>query len=153
VLGVAPERVAAIGGAASDFFRPEQPGDDAAGLLVRALPALRRPFVLSVSGDDPRKDPETLIESFAALPADVRRAHQLVIACTLTPEAAAKWRGLAHGHGLHDDDVVLTGYVTDEVLRALYQRASVFVFTSRYEGFGLPVLEAARCGAPAITTS
>lgn len=153
VLGVAPERVAVIGGAASDFFRPEQPGDDSAGLLARALPQLRRPFVMSVSGDDPRKDPDTLIEAFAMLPPDVRREHQLVIACTLVPAAEAKWRGTAHRHGLHDADVVFTGYVADDVLRALYRRAAVFTFTSRYEGFGLPVLEAARCGTPAITTA
>lgn len=153
VLGIAPERVAVIGGAASDFFRPQRPGDDAAALVSRALPALRRPFLMSVSGDDPRKDPETLIEAFAALPAEMRREHQLVVACTLMPEAAAKWRGIAHRHGLDDDDLVLTGYVTDDVLRALYQRASVFAFTSRYEGFGLPVLEAARCGTPAVTTA
>ena len=120
VLGVEPERVAVIGGAASPFFRPEEPGDDPTALLSRSLPLLRRPYVLTVSGDDPRKDPETLMAAFARLPHDVRHEHQLVIVCTITPEAAAKWRGFARRNGLRGDELVLTGYVGDEVLRALY---------------------------------
>ncbi len=153
VLGVDPGRVAVIGGAVSSFFGPAEPGDDTDALLSSSIPTLRRPYVLSVSGDDPRKDPETLIAAFARLPRDLRREHQLVIACTVTPEASAKWRRRADDEGLGDDDLVLTGYVTDDELRALYRQASLFAFTSLYEGFGLPVLEAARCGAPVITAS
>ncbi|MCZ7531682.1 MAG: glycosyltransferase [Acidimicrobiia bacterium] len=153
VLGVECSRVRVIGGAAASFFRAEEPGDGTDEILAASIPALHRPFVMSVSGDDPRKDPETLIDAFALMPRDLRREHQLVIACTLTPEAAGKWRRHAHDRGLGEDDVVLTGYVSDAALRALYRRTSLFAFTSRYEGFGLPVLEAARCGAPVITAS
>jgi len=150
VLGVEPERVAVIGGAASPFFQRAEHADD---LLAGSFPSLRKPYVLSVSGDDPRKDPETLIAAFARLPHAVRREHQLVIACTITPEASAKWLQFAQDEGLGPGDLVITGYVSDLELRALYQRASLFAFTSRYEGFGLPVLEAARCGTPVITAS
>jgi len=153
VLGIEPERVAVVGGAAAAFFRPEGHGDDADAALSRSIPSLRRPYVLSVSGDDPRKDPETLIASFARLPAGLRRDHQLVITCTITPEVSAKWLRCAREQGLDDNDLVLTGYVPEHTLRALYQRAVLFVFGSRYEGFGLPALEAARCGAPVITAS
>ena len=48
------------------------------------------------------------------------------------------------------DQVVLTGPVSDESLRMLYQRCAAFVFPSLYEGFGLPILEAMHCGAPVI---
>ena len=44
----------------------------------------------------------------------------------------------------------MTGYVDDNELVLLYQGASLFVFPSHYEGFGLPVIEALACGAPAI---
>lgn len=44
------------------------------------------------------------------------------------------------------------GYVTDEELKALYQKAAVFIFPSLYEGFGLPPLEAMGCGCPVICT-
>ena len=46
--------------------------------------------------------------------------------------------------------MVFTGYVPDEELVLLYQAATLFVFPSLYEGFGLPVVEALACGAPAI---
>jgi hypothetical protein len=49
--------------------------------------------------------------------------------------------------------VVVTDHVDDEVLRALYQQASLFVSPSFYEGFGLPVLEAALCDCPAVTSN
>ena len=49
--------------------------------------------------------------------------------------------------------VRLTGYVTDAQLRALYESAACFVFPSRYEGFGLPPLEAMACGCPVIASS
>jgi glycosyltransferase involved in cell wall biosynthesis len=48
--------------------------------------------------------------------------------------------------------VRLTGYVTDAQLRALYESAACFVFPSRYEGFGLPPLEAMACGCPVIAS-
>ena len=47
---------------------------------------------------------------------------------------------------------MLTGYVEDAVLRALYRACKLFVFPSLYEGFGLPVLEAMRCGAVALAS-
>ena len=50
------------------------------------------------------------------------------------------------------DGVDVTGWVDRERLRALYQRARIFVYPSRYEGFGIPPLEAMACGAPVIAT-
>jgi glycosyltransferase involved in cell wall biosynthesis len=49
--------------------------------------------------------------------------------------------------------VILTGYVPDEDLSAIYSGASVFVYPSLYEGFGLPPLEAMQCGVPVITSN
>lgn len=49
--------------------------------------------------------------------------------------------------------IVLTGYVKDEELPALYSNAMMFVYPSLYEGFGLPVLEAMKCGCPVITSN
>ena len=55
--------------------------------------------------------------------------------------------------GLRDGDLVVTDYVDDDVLRALYQQARLFVLPSLYEGFGLPVLEASLCGCPAVASN
>jgi glycosyltransferase involved in cell wall biosynthesis len=141
VLHLDPDRVVVIGAAAADHFRP----------AVAGAPRAPRPYVLTVTGDDPRKDPLGLIDAFARLPRPVRDELRLVMACTLMPHTERTWREHAASRGLAPDDVVFTGYVDDDELRRLYQRARLFVYNSRYEGFGLPVLEAAACGCPAIT--
>lgn len=51
----------------------------------------------------------------------------------------------------YKDRIILTGYVEDEDLPALYSGTSIFMYPSLYEGFGLPVLEAMKCGVPVIT--
>jgi len=50
------------------------------------------------------------------------------------------------------DDIILTGFVSNDEKRALLSSAMCFMFPSEYEGFGLPVLEAMACGAPVVTT-
>ena len=149
-LGVPEDRVFVVGAGGSDVFRPPEPGDDPDALLREQLPAIDRPFLFTVSAWEPRKNTELLIDAFAALPGDVRDGLQLVIACSLPEEGERQWRAEAHQRGLGERDVVFTGFVPDVLLRALYQQTELFVFPSRYEGFGLPVLEAARCGTPAV---
>jgi glycosyltransferase involved in cell wall biosynthesis len=150
-LEVPPERVVTIGGGVSDFFAPAAPGDDPTAVVRARLRQVDRPYVLMVSGWEWRKNTEVLIRAFAALPPDVRDGLQLVLACALPPEGRAAWRDHARRAGLPDAQVVLTGYVDDELLRALYQATDLSVYPSHYEGYGLPVAEAARCGAPVIT--
>lgn len=152
-LGIDPDRIVNIGGGASESFSPAGPGDDPRALLARALPAVRHDYVLTVAGYDWRKNTEALIEAFAGLSPAERGRTQLVVACAVPPDGERAWRAHGRAHGLGDDDLVLTGYIDDATLLSLYRAAALFVFPSLYEGYGLPALEAARCGAPVITSS
>jgi glycosyltransferase involved in cell wall biosynthesis len=152
-LGVHPDRVAAIGGGVSGWFRPPASGEQATRQVRTAVPSIDRPFVLTVAGWEWRKNTDVLIRGFAGLPRDVRDDLQLVVACAVGPQGEAEWRDEAARAGLRDDQFVVTGFVDEVTLRALYQSCRLFVFPSKYEGYGLPVAEAARCGAAVVTSS
>jgi glycosyltransferase involved in cell wall biosynthesis len=153
-LGVDPDRVAVVGASTSDSFRLPFPDEEPRALIEQSLPRIKRPFLLTVAAWLPHKNTEFLVDTFARLPDELRRSLQLVVACTLPADRLIGWEKRTVEAGLTPhEDVVFTGFVPDAVLRALYQETELFVYPSRYEGFGLPVLEAARCGSPAITSN
>jgi glycosyltransferase involved in cell wall biosynthesis len=147
-----PENRVITIGAASDpsFFVPDMATTSPRATHRRlAELGISRPFVFNVGGLDPRKNTWTLIDAFGALPERLRNAYQLV----LTFEISHWERGHIYDHARSlnlADAVVVTGAVSDETLRLLYQQARAFVFPSSYEGFGLPLLEAMHCGLPVI---
>jgi len=130
-------------------FRPEQIAPERESAL-RDKYGLTKSFVLYTGGIDHRKNIEGLIRAFALLPLALRKSHQLAIVCSIQPASRDALTRVARQAGLDADDVVCTGFVPDEELLALYNLCRLFVFPSWYEGFGLPVLEAMRCGAPVI---
>jgi glycosyltransferase involved in cell wall biosynthesis len=150
LLGLRPDRISVTGGGVSDDFVPPESRGAARAQLERLRPALDGEFVLYTGGMDWRKNVSGLLAAYAALSAELRAAHKLVVVGRL---------GLDHAHGPFAreaeglgiaDRVVFTGHVSEEELVLLYQAATLFVFPSLYEGFGLPVVEALACGAPAI---
>ncbi|HEV3020814.1 MAG TPA: glycosyltransferase family 1 protein, partial [Pirellulales bacterium] len=150
-LHVSPERLVTIG-AASDaaFFVPDRrrpPADDVVAQLRKL--GITAPFVYYLSGDDVRKNHTGLVAAFALLPDALRQTHQLVITCLLSAEKERELRHFAECRGV-GDRLVLTNFVPDEVTRTLYQHCSAFAFVSRYEGFGLPLIEALHSGAPVL---
>ncbi|HET9051648.1 MAG TPA: glycosyltransferase family 1 protein, partial [Candidatus Dormibacteraeota bacterium] len=152
-LGLDPRRTAVTGNGAAARFRPPRGREDPGGLLRSALPGLGHPYVLCVSGGDERKNTAGLLRAYALVPASVRRRHQLVVSCDLDPGIGRAWRAQARAAGLDDGEVVLTGFVPDEVLVALYQRAALVVMPSLDEGYGLPVAEAIACRRPVVTSN
>ena len=93
------------------------------------------------------KNPEPLIDAFAALPAAVRAATELVF---FSREPAPR---PAVAAALADPAVRFVPRPATEDLVELMNVATVFVFPSFYEGFGLPLVEAMSCGAPVIASS
>ena len=103
-----------------------------------------------MGGADPTKNVETLIDAFGLLPQPLQTTYDLVLAGDFRRREDIRNRIAKAGIGQH---VLFSGIVSDERLIDLYQHATVFVFPSRYEGFGLPVLEAMACGCPVICSN
>jgi glycosyltransferase involved in cell wall biosynthesis len=152
-LGVDPGRVTVIGAGVSPAFRPPtEPLTDRLAALRSEWPGLSARYVLVPTAADWRKNSIGAIEAFAALPDDVRRRHQLVLFCRLTDDQRTDLERVADRAGV-GDLVLFTGYVPDDLLIALYQSAELVFVPTMYEGFGLPVLEARRCGARVICSN
>jgi glycosyltransferase involved in cell wall biosynthesis len=150
MLGLRPEKMAVTGGGVSADFRPPATRDAAREALRRHQPSIDGDYLLFTGGMDYRKNIDGLLAAYAGLSKELRDRYALVIVGRLGLEdARGPFAEQAASHGV-SDRVVLTGHVSDEELVLLYQAASLFVFPSRYEGFGLPVIEALACGAPAI---
>ncbi|HKQ37203.1 MAG TPA: glycosyltransferase family 1 protein [Verrucomicrobiae bacterium] len=101
--------------------------------------------------EHPGKNHVGLIEAFNRFKASSHSDWQLVL-------AGSKWSGAEHieravRESPYAKDIRCTGFVPDAELPALYRSASVFVYPSLYEGFGLPPLEAMACGVPVICST
>ncbi|MDX2352681.1 glycosyltransferase [Stutzerimonas xanthomarina] len=151
-LGLPAHRAINISTDADVHFRPLDISAEAEE-LVRTKHGLSRPFVMYTGGIDPRKNIEGLIRAFATLPDKTRAAYQLAIVCSIQPETRHMLEELASQHGLRKDELVITGFVSEVDLVTLYNLCALFVFPSWHEGFGLPALEAMRCGAPVIAAN
>jgi glycosyltransferase involved in cell wall biosynthesis len=115
-----------------------------------ASQSIPRPYILCVVGSDPTKNVETLLDAFAQLPRELREGHDLVLVGDLRRRQDVRDRVDRLGIAAQTK---FAGMVDDAQLVSLYQHARVFVFPSRYEGFGFPVLEAMACGCPVITSN
>jgi glycosyltransferase involved in cell wall biosynthesis len=133
-------------GVAHVFLDPAGPDEQQ---LRRAGGAPKEPYVLwvgSLRAHDPRKRLDDLVAAVASMGAD---APPLVLAGRTGDESSR----LAEAAARSGVRLVLTGYVADPVLAALYRGAGAVAIPSGHEGFGLTLLEAMGCGAPVVTSS
>jgi glycosyltransferase involved in cell wall biosynthesis len=112
---------------------------------------ITEPYLLFVGTIEPRKNLVNLLEAFALLRRQGKFSGQLVVV------GMKGWMS----DGLKEfvsklrvgRSVKFLGFVSDDELRLLYNKAEVFVFPSFYEGFGFPIVEAMSCGAPVVTSN
>ncbi len=124
-FGVSRERIEIVPNGVDDFFSP-------------AIDERESDYVLYVGTIEPRKGLDDLLSVWDSLP----QPHPRLVLC-----GDAGW-----GRVKLPDGAEITGYVDRTKLRELYRGARAFVYPSRYEGFGIPPLEAMACGAPVIAT-
>ena len=148
---LAPEKVVTTYNGIEPHFTTQTSAADEAA-QVRQRFGIAREFLLAVGSLQPRKNLERLIRTYARLrreqpgfaPQLVIVGRKLWLAESIFAEVSRQpWAS----------DVILTGYVGDDDLPALYRTASAFVYPSLFEGFGLPPLEAMACGTPVITSN
>jgi len=151
LLGVQPDSIAVVPGGVEERFAPVLEADQ----LQRARRHLGvgdAPFVLAIGVLEPRKNLNRLMDAFGTLkerggvPADLK----LVLA------GGKGWLfdGIFEHHAESPvrDDILMPGFVSDEMLPAIYSAAEILAFPSLYEGFGLPILEAMACGTPVVAS-
>jgi glycosyltransferase involved in cell wall biosynthesis len=108
-------------------------------------------YILALGAADPRKNIKSLIQAYGLLSDELRREYQLAIVWT-HPFLASEISKLVEELGL-SGNVCFLRQVPNEDLVSIYNLASIFVFPSRYEGFGLPLLEAMSCGVPVVAAN
>jgi glycosyltransferase involved in cell wall biosynthesis len=147
LLPVPPERVATVPLGADEQFRPLPPGEVAAACARLGLRP--RGYLGFVGVVEPRKDVPALIEAFGRIARDFPDVLLAIAGPAGWGHAEATRRIGALGLA---GRVRLLGYVPQADLPAFYNGARAIVYPSRYEGFGLPVLEAMKCGVPVLTS-
>lgn len=117
--------------------------DDAVLTSLRERHQLHRPFVLA----DALKNPAALIQAWRRLPGALREGRQIVFFCRHASPLPIVFEAVARG------EARLLIRPSREDLIALYSIADAFVFPSWIEGFGIPILEAMRCGSPVVASN
>lgn len=146
-FNVPPEKVTVTYLAAGSEFKPLPPDNIAS---VRQKYGLNQNFILTVGTIEPRKNLARILDSFVSLKSD-GFAYQLVHVGPngwLQENLVTKIKQL----GIQKS-VRFLGFLPIQDLVAVYNAATLFVYPSLYEGFGLPVLEAMACGCPVVTSN
>lgn len=112
--------------------------------IYEQIPENGKPFILAVSSMSQNKNFKTFMTAIELLD---NRDFNIVIAGGTNPKVFSR-QNIELPQSIH-----YLGYVSDEALKALYEKATAFIYPSTYEGFGLPPVEAMACGCPVIVSS
>ena len=146
-----PDKIVVTHNGVEPRFSPS-PGSADETQSIRRRFGIDRDYILAVGSLQPRKNLVRLIRAYAELRKQYDTfTHQLVIVGRKLWLADQIFEEVARQRW--EQDVILTDYVDDQDLPALYRAAALFVYPSLFEGFGLPPIEAMACGTPVITSN
>jgi glycosyltransferase involved in cell wall biosynthesis len=152
-LKIPPERIRVIYAAAGDEYRPI--ADPTILAAARTRYGIGERYIFYLGGLDQRKNVLQLIRAFAHLYGQIGDPDlQLVISGNPDKQQGPLFpdpRPVAADLGMNGQ--IVYRFIEDEDKPAIYSAASLFVFPSLYEGFGLPPLEAMSCGAPVVCSN
>ena len=154
-LGINPQKISVSYIDVDDIYKKEVSEDESRMILEKYN--LEAGYIYTGGGLEVRKNTESVLRAYKILLEAYGHASwlpKIVISGKMMPELAplvTDVEGAVAGLGIEKESVLL-GHVPQEDLPALYKNASVFVYPSLYEGFGLPVLEAMKQATPVITS-
>lgn len=131
------------------FFAKNLKDDPRAHLARYFDPSTK--YFLCVGTIEPRKNLILAVKAFCLLPREIQKKYKLVFVGPNGWNSSPLEKAIKN-HNL-TDRVIFTGFVLDEDLSYIYKEASLFIYPSLYEGFGLPILEALAAGAPVLSAS
>ncbi|MDO9207316.1 MAG: glycosyltransferase family 1 protein [Sulfuricurvum sp.] len=138
-VGIAPDKITVIyHGINHSVFYPRQSNDKSI-----------QKYILAVGSIEPRKNLKNLLMAYSMLDKGFRDEYHLLLV------GAAGWNNqeIVNEIKALSQWVSYSGYVSDDELATLYTNASLFIYPSVYEGFGIPPLEAMACGTPVIVSN
>jgi glycosyltransferase involved in cell wall biosynthesis len=151
-LKLPAEKVSVVYLAPAPHFQPAEAWQQI--VEIKKKYKLPEDFVLYLGGYDLRKNVEALLHAYTWVSGTLHDEYPLVLAGKLPARETALFPDpirIARELGI-EEFINIPGWIEEEDKPLLYAAATVFVYPSRYEGFGLPVLEAMACGTPVITT-
>jgi len=112
----------------------------------------REKFIFHLGGEPDYKNTKVLLKAFALLPTEIREQYSLKILGIRDRSAVSSYLKLCTELGI-SKSVEFLGYQTDSEVESLYSKATMFVFTSIEEGFGIPLIEAMCHKTPLLSSS
>lgn len=148
-LDFRPDNIKVIWGAVDERYKVIDISDSEKAILLDKF-GITKPFIMCTGGEDGRKNLDGLIRAYSLMPENIKNSYQLVVVCKLSENGIKNLKAVANSHNV-GNSVIFTNFVSDDELLKFYNLASLMAFPSKYEGFGLPIVEAWACGTPVLT--
>jgi glycosyltransferase involved in cell wall biosynthesis len=138
VLNLPDEKIDVVYLSVDEKFKP-QPAEKIKEIKEKY--GISKNYILYVGNAKPHKNLNRLLSAWQLIDEEIKKDYILVLA------------GVGQKFCYKDEDILIIPFVSEEELPVLYTGATVFVFPSIYEGFGLPPLEAMACGCPVVCSN